>query len=156
MAFRIGVFAFCKKGDLFDYDALRYCKLLKPYTHITLDYLKTPAGTFANKNELMDAEAKVVLQKLPDNTNVIALSEDGRHIQNSPAFAEWISAYRQQSIPMIFLIGGAYGHSQIVKHRAKELISLSHLTMAHMLARLVLLEQIYRAFTILQKHPYHK
>ena len=74
----------------------------------------------------------------------------------SEQFAKFLGDYQERNpLPLVFAIGGADGFSAETKSAAANLISLGKMTMAHELARIVLLEQIYRAFTILKGHPYH-
>ena len=75
---------------------------------------------------------------------------------SSEQFAKFLGDYRDRNpLPLVFAIGGADGFSHEARAAAQSLISLGQMTLAHELARVVLLEQIYRAFTILNGHPYH-
>ena len=75
---------------------------------------------------------------------------------SSEAFASWLGARRDEgSQHIVFAIGPANGWSEAARKRAHLLFSLGSMTMAHALARLVIAEQIYRAYTILTGHPYH-
>jgi 23S rRNA (pseudouridine1915-N3)-methyltransferase len=74
----------------------------------------------------------------------------------SEQFAKFLGDYQDRNpLPLVFAIGGADGFSDEVRAAAQQTISLGKITLAHELARIVLLEQIYRAFTILKGHPYH-
>ncbi len=87
---------------------------------------------------------------------VVLLDSRGRSM-TSEAFAAWIGARRDEGAQhIIFGIGPADGWSDAALKRASLLLSLGQMTLAHSLARLVLAEQVYRAFTILSGHPYHK
>jgi 23S rRNA (pseudouridine1915-N3)-methyltransferase len=75
---------------------------------------------------------------------------------SSEQFAKFLGDYRDRNPqPIVFAIGGADGFSNETKAAAQQTISLGKMTLAHELARVVLLEQVYRAFTILKGHPYH-
>jgi 23S rRNA (pseudouridine1915-N3)-methyltransferase len=156
MSFSVQIFAFCKKGEAPEAEVGRYIKLLRPYAEVTCMCLKSPGGSFANKNELMDAEAKIAMARIPGKSCLVALSEEGKGPGSSHSFAHWLSLKQQQSRPLVFVVGGAFGIAGSLKQAAHEVVSLSPLTLSHGLAQLVLLEQIYRAFTILKGHPYHK
>ena len=156
MSFSVQIFAFCKKGEFPEEEIRRYCGLIRPYASVTCVPLKSPSGSYANKHDLMNAEAEIVSAKLPKDSIVLALSEDGKNPGDSRAFSQWLWKKQQQARILVFVIGGAYGLASSLKQRADEVISLSGLTLSHGIARLVLLEQIYRAFTILKGHPYHK
>ncbi|HAJ79150.1 MAG TPA: hypothetical protein DCO75_05205, partial [Fibrobacteres bacterium] len=82
-------------------------------------------------------------------------SEEGK-LMESLRFATWIESFLTSHRSPVFNIGGAFGLSSNIKKECKEIISLSPLTLPHKLCMLVLIEQIYRAFTILHNHPYHK
>jgi 23S rRNA (pseudouridine1915-N3)-methyltransferase len=75
---------------------------------------------------------------------------------SSDAFAKFLGDYRERNpLPLVFAIGGADGFSPAARAASQNIISLGKMTLPHELARVVLLEQIYRAFTILKGHPYH-
>lgn len=85
----------------------------------------------------------------------VLLDSRGRQM-SSEDFARWIGARRDQGAQhIVFAIGPASGWSDDARSRAQLLLSLGQMTMAHALARVVLAEQLYRAFTILSGHPYH-
>jgi 23S rRNA (pseudouridine1915-N3)-methyltransferase len=75
---------------------------------------------------------------------------------SSEQFAKFLGDYQDRNpLPIVFAIGGSDGFSAKVRDGAQQTISLGKITLAHELARIVLLEQVYRAFTILKGHPYH-
>ena len=90
-------------------------------------------------------------------TTAVPMLLDSRGKQmNSEAFAGWLGARRDEGAQhIVFAIGPASGWSEAARERAQLLLSLGPMTMAHALARLVVAEQLYRAFTILTGHPYH-
>ena len=75
---------------------------------------------------------------------------------SSEQFARFLEDYQDRNpLPLVFAVGGADGFSEAARAAAQHTISLGKMTLAHELARVVLLEQVYRAFTILKGHPYH-
>ncbi|MFY0610754.1 MAG: 23S rRNA (pseudouridine(1915)-N(3))-methyltransferase RlmH [Hyphomicrobiaceae bacterium] len=101
-------------------------------------------------------EANRLLEKVGGDVMLFALDEAGRN-RDSQAFSELVAKYRDDGTPeLAFLIGGPDGHGQTVLDAARERVSLSAMTLPHGLARIVLLEQLYRAATILSGHPYHR
>jgi 23S rRNA (pseudouridine1915-N3)-methyltransferase len=75
---------------------------------------------------------------------------------SSEQFARFLGDYQDRNpLPLVFAVGGADGFSDAARSAAQNVISLGKMTLAHELARVVLLEQVYRAFTILKGHPYH-
>ena len=108
--------------------------------------------------EIKDASANEVrdrlLRAIPDRSRVVALEVTGR-AQSSQDFSAWLGRAEIESVQtVVFLIGGAYGLPGDVSNKADLRLSLSAMTLPHRLARLVLAEQLYRAFTILRGEPY--
>jgi len=101
-------------------------------------------------------EQKTILEGKQNNCHIVALSPAGPSIFSSEHFAHWLRLRQQDAIPLKFCIGGAQGFSQEFVSQADTALSLSPCTMAHEVAMVVLVEQIYRATTILTNHPYHK
>ncbi|MAZ49973.1 MAG: 23S rRNA (pseudouridine(1915)-N(3))-methyltransferase RlmH [Halobacteriovoraceae bacterium] len=100
--------------------------------------------------ENKDAEAEFILKKLTPNDFVITLTEWGKEF-DSVAFSKWLYT---KSNP-VFVICGAEGPGQKLLERSNAKLSLSKMTMPHKLARIVFVEQLYRAQTIYEGHPYH-
>lgn len=101
-------------------------------------------------------EAVDILNSLDDKAFVVALDECGKTI-TSPAFAHLIGRVRDDGVgEVVFLIGGADGFDEKVRARANRLISFGAMTWPHQLVRILAAEQIYRSFSILSGHPYHK
>ena len=96
-----------------------------------------------------------VLATLPRNAHVVALDGRGR-MHSSEQLAQRLEHWRGQGRDLVFLIGGPEGHADAVIARAGEQWSLGPLTLPHMLVRLVLAEQLYRAAALLANHPYHR
>jgi len=89
------------------------------------------------------------------NHSMVVLDSRGKQM-SSEELARFLGEYQDRnSLPLVFAIGPANGFSDETRESASLLLSLGKMTLAHELARVVLLEQIYRAFTILQGHPYH-
>ena len=100
-------------------------------------------------------EGSRVLAALPKNAHVVVLDGRGK-MHTSEQLAVRLEHWRQQGHDLAFLIGGPEGHAPDVLQRADETWSLGPLTLPHMLARLVLAEQVYRAAALLANHPYHR
>jgi 23S rRNA (pseudouridine1915-N3)-methyltransferase len=101
------------------------------------------------------AEADALLGALPGRGRLIVLDERGEDL-TSTALAALLERCAQDGVtPVVFAIGGAYGHAPIVRERAWKTIRLSSMVLAHAVARVVLVEQIYRACTIRAGEPYH-
>src|SRR5690606_35951590 len=105
------------------------------------------------------AEGEAILKKVRDITqggsaHLIAMTEWGKR-STSVAFAEWTKTLIERPAKIFFLIAGAEGFSEEILKNCQERISLSELTFPHKLARILLVEQLYRAQTIRSGHPYH-
>ena len=106
--------------------------------------------------ELKQREAKLLLDAIPSGARLIALDPRGKTL-SSEAFAERLQAIRDSGAPdLAFAIGGAEGLDQEVLERAESLLSLGAMTWPHLLARVLLAEQLFRAQSILAGHPYHR
>ena len=105
--------------------------------------------------ELKKAEATIILTQLQKDDYLVLLDERGK-ISSSPELAQWIQNRANDSVKrIVFLIGGAFGVDASVMKRADHIWSLSKLVFPHMLVRLILSEQVYRACTILRNEKYH-
>jgi 23S rRNA (pseudouridine1915-N3)-methyltransferase len=108
-----------------------------------------------NESELKKKEGELILAKLEADDFLVALDEHGKML-DSEGLAKFIQARGNESCKrMVFLIGGAYGIDEAVLRRAGYCWSLSPLTFPHQLVRLLLVEQLYRACSILKNEKYH-
>ena len=126
--------------------------------HLQLGFRELPAAqrsAGSTPDMLRQKEGDAMLRALSDQACVIALDERGTSWTSSELAAQlqyWMANYPQ----VVFLIGGADGLAEACKRRANTVWSLSPLTLPHALVRVVLAEQIYRAWTLVQGHPYHR
>jgi 23S rRNA (pseudouridine1915-N3)-methyltransferase len=119
-----------------------------------LDITQIDSKKNLHGNSLKQHEAELLLHNAPDI--IIALDETGQSL-SSHAFANLLDNYKNQGHNGCrFIIGGADGLCDSVKKRATNIISFGALTWPHMLVRVMIAEQIYRAMTILSNHPYHR
>ena len=131
----------------------KYCKL----EIIELEDEKAPEN-LSDKEMLMikEKEGKKILSKITDNSYVIALAIDGKNL-SSEELAQTINKLGVRGVSNItFVIGGSLGLSDEVLSRADYKLSFSKMTFPHQLMRLILLEQVYRAYRINNGEPYHK
>ncbi|HET0790454.1 TPA: 23S rRNA (pseudouridine(1915)-N(3))-methyltransferase RlmH [Streptococcus pneumoniae] len=124
---------------------------------IELSDEKTPDKASESENQkILEIEGQRILSKIADRDFVIVLAIEGKTF-----FSEELSKQLEETSikgfsTLTFIIGGSLGLSSSVKNRANLFVSFGRLTLPHQLMRLVLVEQIYRAFTIQQGFPYHK
>ena len=114
-----------------------------------------PRSGGKSTEQLMAAEAARIERALPRGAFRVALDERGRELTTAE-LARWLDARRQDGRDVAFLIGGADGLDQGTKRGAEATLRLSALTLPHGLARVLLAEQLYRAASILENHPYHR
>ena len=100
-------------------------------------------------------EGELILKQIQTADHVVLLDEHGKEFR-SVEFSTWVEQKMQTvSKRLVFVIGGPYGFSQEVYGRANEKISLSRMTFSHQMVRLIFVEQLYRAMTIMRGEPYH-
>lgn len=124
-----------------------------------LEFVEVDAGApgrSASPRHVMAAEAERILGRVAPELELVALTRNGKGMA-SQELARWMETRAVASSPgAAFVIGGAFGLSDLVLDRSTRLLSLSSMTLPHEVARLVLAEQLYRAGTILRGEPYHK
>ncbi len=99
-------------------------------------------------------EGELLLKQLQPSDTVVLLDEHGTE-HRSVEFAAWLQKKQNTARRLVFIIGGPYGFSEAVYKRANEMVSLSRMTFSHQMVRLVFIEQVYRACTIIKGEPYH-
>ena len=112
-------------------------------------------GTGVNAAQGMAAEEKRILEALPDNAFLVVLDERGK-APTSVELAQYMQRWQQDGEHVCFVIGGADGMTDALKQKARLMLRLSSLTLPHGMVRVLLTEQLYRAVSILQNHPYHR
>ena len=100
-------------------------------------------------------EGRAILDAVPGGATLLALDERGKAV-TTQGLSVMLSGWMRDAIHPCFAVGGADGLADEVKERAAKLLSLSPLTLPHQLVRVVLAEQLYRAWSILARHPYHR
>ena len=103
----------------------------------------------------MASEAAKIRTAIPKNARIIALDEHGKDL-TTVQMATHMKNWLQDGRDIVFIIGGADGLDATLKKQADMLVRLSSLTLPHGMVRILLTEQLYRASTILQNHPYHR
>lgn len=125
--------------------------------YFSLEVIELPAAPGRlPAEEAMEREAEAVLERLPDDAEVFALTREGKGISSRglASYLDRLATYGRAGAA--FVIGGAHGLAPRILEVADRELSLSPMTLPHGLARLVLTEQIYRAGTILRNEPYHR
>lgn len=132
-----------------------YLKRLGPYTKIEIIELpEEPFSESSDKEKIKTKEAEKIKKHLNSQATIIALTERGK-LHKSTELAEHLEKKTAQGHHLIFIIGGPLGLHQSILDMTKHQLSLSPLTFPHQLARVILLEQLYRVGTILTGKTYH-
>jgi len=131
-----------------------YADRLKHYTRLDLVELPAPAGKRAADASRAEEAQRLLAARRPGEM-LLALDERGERL-DTPGFARLLADAQNRSQDLLFVVGGDDGLDHSVREAASRVLSLSPLTLPHRLARLVLVEQLYRAFTLLRGEPYHR
>lgn len=155
MSFGVRILCIGRNSPLWDKVTGHYVRLIRPFARVEIEYVRPVAMRPPNAALIAEAESKRLQSRWKKAEHSVALSSEGTQ-RGSRQFATWLQKHRQASTSPVFSIGGAYGLSADYKRSSREIMSLSPMTLAHELCLAVLVEQLYRAFTILTDHPYHK
>lgn len=123
-----------------------------PFEIVTIPALKNTKNMTQEQQKRLEGE--MILRNIQASDNVVLLDERGAE-RTSAETAQWLEKKRQLSRNLVFVIGGPYGFSEDVYARAEEKISLSRMTFSHQMVRLIFVEQLYRACTIIKGESYH-
>jgi 23S rRNA (pseudouridine1915-N3)-methyltransferase len=134
------------KERFLDEGIKKYLNLLKPYADVSVVEIKEEKGKDVLRMVGKEGDRIIKLQ-----TPYILLDEKGEGY-TSREFADFLAG---RASSLSFVIGGAYGVSEMVREAAGSIVSLSKMTLTHEMARLLLVEQLYRAFTIMNRRGYH-
>ena len=133
-----------------------YAKRFPPELRLELKAIKTePRSGGKTTEQIMTAERQRIEAAIPSGTHVVALDERGSALTTS-ALAAKLSQWQGQGGDMALLIGGPDGLHPALRQAAHERIRLSDLTLPHAMVRVLLVEQLYRAWSINAGHPYHR
>ena len=133
-----------------------YQKRLKHYIKFEEDVIsELKKASALTESQIKQKEGEEILKRLEKSDYLILLDDKGKEY-SSVQFSEKIQKWMLNSVKrVVFVVGGAYGFSEEVYQRSNEKLSLSKLTFSHQMVRLFFKEQLYRAFTIIKREPYH-
>lgn len=133
-----------------------YSKRFPPEINLRLSEIQPiKRNKSAGAEKILKQEAERISSAIPKDSHVIVLDEHGK-TQRTTVLAKHMDAWMRYGKNITFVIGSADGISEDIKKKADELWSLSDFTLPHGLARVLLIEQLYRAWTVIKKHPYHR
>ena len=133
-----------------------YLRRLPP--QITSEHIKIPIVRRTKKqsiNQIIETEGNSFLEKIAERETLIVLDQRGRSVSTNE-FSNWMQDWLDNAINPIFGIGGPDGFSESVLNRADKILSLSSMTLPHSLVPVILAEQLYRSWSILNHLPYHR
>jgi 23S rRNA (pseudouridine1915-N3)-methyltransferase len=135
---------------------MEYAKRMPREARIELVELKPePRASGKTPQQIMEAEAKRILAALPKGGRFIALDERGSS-WSTRQLADRMGQWMEEGGDVAFVVGGADGLHETVKQSAHHLLSLSAMTLPHAMVRVLMAEQLYRAYSLLHNHPYHR
>jgi 23S rRNA (pseudouridine1915-N3)-methyltransferase len=154
--FDIGIISVGKIKELYWQEAVaEYLKRLKPFCKLTFQEVPEEAiNAVTDRKRILEAEGERIEKLLPNDTYIVVLDKVGVNI-SSEEFAKKLEGWSYYGKRITFIIGGPLGLSPRIMTRAKVSISLSHMTFTHQMTRVILIEQIYRAISIIQGKAYH-
>ena len=132
-------------------------KLKEPYLVAASDEYTKRLRPFCTLNVVEAKDEAALIAALPANAHLYAFDERGEMV-TSTQLAEMPATEQTHGggAPVVFAIGGADGHTDAVRKRAKKLLAFGRMTIAHRLVRVLVLEQLYRSFKIIRGEPYHR
>ncbi|MFH0924299.1 MAG: 23S rRNA (pseudouridine(1915)-N(3))-methyltransferase RlmH [bacterium] len=135
----------------------KYLERLAGIVRIKITEIDTDKKSNKEKADIIKSkEAEEIIKRLSKGDYIIALDERGKQFSSIELSSLVNNLQNQAYKKIVFIIGGSLGLDKKVLDKANLVVSLSHLTFPHQLVRLILVEQIYRAFTILRGEPYHR
>ena len=148
------------KDKFFEDASAEYLKRLKAYAKVNVSEIKAvdlpDEASSALINAALEKEGTEIIKKIPSNARVVALCIEGKLYSSEDTAKLLFDTALSGCSDIVFIIGGSYGLSDTVKQRADIKLSMSKMTFPHRLARIMLLEQIYRGFKINAGEKYHK
>lgn len=137
-------------------EILLFSKRLSHYTDFELHEIPSlKRSTKISKSELKKSEGQMIMKYINSSDYVVLLDENGKSY-SSIAFSNKIEKFRLNSFKrVVFVVGGAFGLSNELNSHCNEKVSLSNMTFSHQMVRLFFVEQLYRAFTIINNEKYH-
>ncbi|MFN8309217.1 MAG: 23S rRNA (pseudouridine(1915)-N(3))-methyltransferase RlmH [Chitinophagales bacterium] len=134
---------------------LDFAKRIPHYYPFELEIIDSNPGKTQDRDKMKSAEGDQMLKRFKPGDYIVLLDERGKQ-WSSTEFADAITNWANQSKKrIVFVIGGAFGFSDVVKQKSDIQLSLSKMTFSHQIVRALFLEQLYRACTIIRGEPYH-
>ena len=133
-----------------------YARRAERYWKLDVIEVAAGAGRTSDPESVRQAESERIVPRIPDGFDVVALTRAGKPMSSAELARELQDRALHAAPGIAFIVGGAFGLGRAVLERATRRVALGAMTLPHEMARLVLVEQLYRAGTILRGEPYHK
>ena len=149
---------YTKKDFSIDLIYQEYVKRLKHITSLYAIEIKTEYKKKLSKidrEKILNNDSKKIRKRIPKNDLVIILDEKGKKY-TSKDFADKMNTWGNLGKNLTFILGGPEGLARDIKIFGHDILSLSDMTLSHSMSKVILIEQIYRAYTIIKNHPYHR
>jgi len=144
-----------KMPDWISHGIEHYKKQLPKHYNFTITAIESQSRKSISPENTKNLEEKLILEAASDSNLLIALDESGKK-QTSKELTKSIEKWQHNGDNVALIIGGADGLSSELKQKCNLIWSLSDLTLTHSMARLLVVEQIYRGYSLLSNHPYHR
>jgi len=144
-----------KMPDWISHGIEHYKKQLPKHYNFTITAIESQSRKSISPENTKNLEEKLILEAASDSNLLIALDESGKK-QTSKELSKSIEKWQHNGDNVALIIGGADGLSSELKQKCNLIWSLSDLTLTHSMARLLVVEQIYRGYSLLSNHPYHR
>tara|TARA_B100000965_G_scaffold105392_1_gene86923 strand:+ start:3793 stop:4257 length:465 start_codon:yes stop_codon:yes gene_type:complete len=153
---KLEVISISNKANKWEEETLNfYLKQITPYANLTIENIKPAQGKKLKIKEVQSFDEKKILKKIKPNSLIISFDRKGKHF-DSLQFAELTEKFLSSKKDCSLVIGGSHGLSDSFLKKSDHVISFSALTFPHKLFKILLIEQLYRAISIIKNKPYHK
>ena len=153
---KIKIITVTSKKNQYKNEIDRYLKMLPSFMKV--DQLELPTSKRSKQKAVdqnLEEECNKILSHINSSDFLITMDEKGNQI-DTIQFSKWLKRWMNEGIQPVFLVGGPDGLAQKLKDKANTSLSLSSLTYAHSMVPLILAEQLYRAWSIIDNQPYHR
>jgi 23S rRNA (pseudouridine1915-N3)-methyltransferase len=130
-------------------------RLRRPWSLALTEVRAAAPAAQASPGKAMAEEGERLLKAVSERARIVALDESGRQLSTAALARQW-RQWSADGAPLALLVGGAEGLSRECRERASFVWSLSSMTLPHMLVRVIVAEQVYRIWSVLNNHPYHR
>ena len=152
----IKVITIGNKSNSWELDGIEFYKKQLP-RNLKVEFvnIKSQQNSILTRQEIIEAESNQILSKIKKNPYIVAWDKSGDQ-KSSRDFSDFLGEFTSLKKELVFIVGGSYGLSKSILDKSDDIFSASLFTFPHRLFRLLLMEQIYRAYSIINNKPYHK